>query len=245
MADFSQYIIYADESGSPVLSPSTDEYPVFVLVFLIVEKRHYANVLVPQVQMLKFDFVGHDQLILHERDIRRQSGAFAFLQVSESLRANFLERVTKIVEEAQVKLCCAIIDKTKLLKRYENAWSPYDIAVTFCLEKAAKFLRQEGEAKTKVNVVFEARGANEDKRLELEFRRVADGNPQIGMPSSAVGEFDWKPLFIDKRSNSTGLQIADMAARPLGLSYLRPDQKNRASEVLKRKMVFPHPKCFP
>jgi type II secretory pathway component PulF len=57
---FSDYIIYADESGSPVLSADHEDYPLFVLVFLIVRKAYYATTLVPQIQMLKFDFVGHD-----------------------------------------------------------------------------------------------------------------------------------------------------------------------------------------
>lgn len=245
MAAFSQYIIYADESGSPVLAADAQDFPVFVLVFLIVKKTHYATVLVPQIQQLKFDMVGHDQLILHERDIRRQSGAFAFLQVSEAVRHAFIDRLTTIIEGAEIRLCCAIIDKARLSERYSDPWSPYDLALTFCIEKAAQALREEGETDTEVNVIFEARGAKEDSHLELEFRRIVDGQPKIGKAMPAVRSFRWQPKFVDKRSNSTGLQLADLAARPLGLGYMRPAQDNRALKVLRKKMVFPHPKCFP
>jgi hypothetical protein len=31
------------------------------------------------------------------------------------------------------------------------------------------------------------------------------------------------------------LQIADLVARPIGLSVLRPDQENRAFEIIKNK----------
>lgn len=34
---------------------------------------------------------------------------------------------------------------------------------------------------------------------------------------------------------SSGLQLADLVARPIGLSLLRPDQENRSFEVLKEK----------
>ena len=34
---------------------------------------------------------------------------------------------------------------------------------------------------------------------------------------------------------SSGLQLADLVARPIGLHVLRPDQTNRAFEVLKHK----------
>lgn len=242
---FSDFIIYADESGSPVLGADADDFPVFVLVFLIVSKRHYAEHLVPKVQMLKFDAVGHDQIILHERDIRRQSGAFAFLQVSQEVRTAFIDRTTQIMADAEISLCCAIIDKAKLAARYAEPWSPYVLALTFCMEKAAKALLKRGEAGTEINVIFEARGPNEDRHLELEFRRIAAGNPRIGSPDHSIRRFDWVPRFTDKRANSTGLQIADLAARPIGLSYLRPEQRNRAVEVLRTKMEFPHPKCFP
>ena len=35
--------------------------------------------------------------------------------------------------------------------------------------------------------------------------------------------------------NSEGMQIADLTARPIGLSVLRPDQKSRAMAVLEEK----------
>ena len=245
MAGFSQYIVYADESGSPVLGADAKDFPVFVLVFLIVKKTHYIQEVVPRIQQLKFDFVGHDQLILHERDIRRQSGAFAFLQVSEVQRIEFVEQLTKIIEGAEIQLCCVIIDKAKLAEKYADPWSPYDLALTFCIEKTAKALRDAGEDETEVNVIFEARGLREDHHLELEFRRIVSGQPKIGNALPVVKRFNWQPRFVDKKSNSTGLQLADLAARPLGLSYMRPEQENRAAKVLQQKMIFPHPKCFP
>lgn len=245
MAAFSQYIVYADESGSPVLGADAADFPVFVLVFVVVHKKHYVEHLVPKVQMLKFNAVGHDQLILHERDIRRQANAFAFLQVSEASRKAFIAETTLIIETGEFSLCCAIIDKKKLSEKYASPWSPYDLALTFCMEEAASVLLKKGEKNVRINVVFEARGANEDKHLELEFRRIASGKPKIGKASLAVKEFEWEPMFVDKRANSTGLQIADLAARPLGLSYLRPTQPNRAAQILRAKMEFPQPKCFP
>ena len=235
---FSDFIVYADESGSPVLGADQSDFPVFVLVFLIVSKAHYCDYLVPAVQRLKFDFVGHDQIILHERDIRRQSGRFAFLQVSAELRDRFMTRINDIVSGAEFDLIYAIIDKTRLVSRYHQPFDPYDLALTFCMERTAKRLRDGGfgEKNTHVNVVFEARGKNEDQHLELEFRRIADGQVRLGRPDGSVAQFEWEPLFIDKRANSTGLQVADLAARPLGLSHIRPEQANRSLDILREKI---------
>ena len=109
-SEFSDFIVYADESGSPIYGADRKDFPIFVLVFLLVRKVHYIENLVPEIQRLKFDFVGYDQLILHERDIRRQSGEFAFLQVSQDIRERFMDRINRIIDafpvnqQAQVRV---------------------------------------------------------------------------------------------------------------------------------------------
>ena len=42
-------------------------------------------------------------------------------------------------------------------------------------------------------------------------------------------------VFADKKTNLAGLQLADLVARPVGLSYIRPGQSNQAFDVLKKK----------
>jgi len=42
-------------------------------------------------------------------------------------------------------------------------------------------------------------------------------------------------IIADKKTNSEGMQVADLTARPIGLSVLRPDQDNRALTVLEKK----------
>lgn len=242
---FSDYAIYADESGSPHLEADKEDFPIFVLVFLIVRKDIYCDRLVPAVQRLKFDFVGHDQIVLHEHEIRRQDGPFLFLRRSPALRASFLERISGIMVSADVRIVTAIIDKLLLRSRYTNPWSPYELALNFCMEKTAKVLRGFGEDDRDVHVIFEARGPKEDSELELAFRRVAAGDPFVGRPTKEVSRFHWMPIFADKRCNSSGLQLADLAARPIGIRHLRPAQANRAADVLKSKIVLPGPKVFP
>ncbi|MGC1481797.1 MAG: DUF3800 domain-containing protein [Chthoniobacterales bacterium] len=79
------------------------------------------------------------------------------------------------------------------------------------------------------HVVVEQRGKKEDDELELEFRRICDGqNSQDGMLPLEI-------RFSNKMVMSSGLQLADLVARPIGLSVLRSGQPNQAFEVLKRK----------
>jgi len=79
------------------------------------------------------------------------------------------------------------------------------------------------------HVQVECRGKAEDAKLELEFRRVRDGQNAVGpMPNLDL-------RFMDKKHNSTGLQLADLVAHPIGRSLIKPDQPNRAYDVLEPK----------
>ena len=69
---FSSYIVYVDESGDSSLEKIDKGYPVFVLAFCVFHKRYYAEQLVPEVQGLKFNYFGHDMIILHEKEIRKK-----------------------------------------------------------------------------------------------------------------------------------------------------------------------------
>lgn len=42
-------------------------------------------------------------------------------------------------------------------------------------------------------------------------------------------------MIADKKTNSEGLQLADLTARPIGLSVVKPLQANQAFETLKTK----------
>ena len=174
VTDFSDYIIYADESGSATLDGAPDPgFPLFVLAGVMVKKEEYIDDIVPELQQLKFDFVGHDQLILHERDIRRQKADFAFLQVSEDQRRRFLERIDSIVSESDIETFAAVIDKIALKAKYANPWSPYEISLIFVMERLLERLIALGQAGKSVHVVFECRGKKEDAELELVFRRIS------------------------------------------------------------------------
>ena len=56
MADFSDYIVYVDESGDHGLQRIDPNFPVFGLSFCIFKKADYTEQIVPAVQDLKFRY---------------------------------------------------------------------------------------------------------------------------------------------------------------------------------------------
>lgn len=122
-----------------------------------------------------------------------------------------------------------VIDKRKLKARYGLPGHPYHLAMEFGLERIYRFIKGVGQAERLTYLVCEARGAKEDGELELEFRRIRDGGNYFNKL------LPFELIIADKRTNSEGMQLADLTARPIGLSILRPDQKNRALAVLESK----------
>jgi hypothetical protein len=223
----SDYIVYVDESGDHSLTSIDKGYPIFVLSFCVFEKEYYAHTVTPALRMLKFSTFGHDMVILHEQDIRNKTGAFKLLGKVE--REQFLGSLNSLVAATDFTLIAPVIDKYKLTKQDINDTHAYHLAMRLGLEQLYSFLQIHGQENRLTYVVCEARGRMEDQALELEFRQVCDGH------NSLQRTLPFDIVVADKKTNSEGLQFADMAARPIGLSVLRPGQPNRALKILEKK----------
>lgn len=228
MPSFDDYIVYVDESGDHGLSSINPQYPVFVLAFCLFNKRTYAERVTTRITDLKFKYFGHDQVVLHERDVRKRNEPFNIL-LNPNTRSEFMNDVSGIVREAPFTLIASAIDKRALKDQYDDPDNPYHIALAFGLERIYNHLRDEKTCDGgTLHVVFEERGKREDDNLELEFRRVLDNN-------RTGDRLPFDIVFSSKESNSAGLQLADLVARPIGRHLLKPDQPNRAYDVIKEK----------
>lgn len=221
---FSNFVVYVDESGDHSLESIDAQYPVFVLAFCVFQKHYYAHTVVPALESFKFRHFGHDLVVLHETDIRKERGSFRFS--NRPHKEAFFNELTGLIEDNNFILIACVVDKARLRDRNEN---PYHLALGFCLETLHEFLQEKAQQELTTHVVVECRGKKEDAELELEFLRVCAGENKF------TRQLPFEVIFADKKTNSTGLQLADLVARPIGLSVVKPTQPNRAFEVLKRK----------
>lgn len=225
---YSDYVVYVDESGDHSLKNINPRYPIFVLSFCIFKKDSYLDT-VNKVQKFKFKHFGHDVIILHENEIRRDRGVFAKLK-TKALKDEFMDELSNIIEQENFTIISAIIDKEKLNKQYINAGNPYHLAMEFCLERLYKFLSERIKDDETTYIVFEQRGKQEDSELELEFRRVCNGSNYHG------NTLNFEIVMANKQCNSTGLQLADLVARPIGVNYLQPNKENKAFKIIEKKL---------
>lgn len=225
---FSDYLVFVDESGDHNLNQIDPQFPVFVLLFAIIKKSDYVEHVCPDLQRFKFDYWGHDEVVLHEHEIRKPFGDFIFL-LQRPLREKFLAALTAQMTALPATVVAIVIDKPDYVSRYHQPVNPYDYAMEAGLERVFRHLEGLGQASAATSIIVEKRGKREDAELELAFRRVCDGANALHKP------FPLQLVMVPKASNSAGLQLTDLMARPVALKHLRPDQPNRAYEIIETK----------
>jgi hypothetical protein len=236
MMSHSDYIIYVDESGDHNLESIDQNFPVFVLAFCIFNKQEYIDVAVPSLKQHKFNVFGHDAVVLHEREIRKQEGAFSSLLINRAAQDEYCEQLNDLMLKTPMKIIAAVIDKHKLKNKYISPGNPYHLALGFCLERASYFLRGREQQDKLTHVIVERRGKKEDKELELEFYRITtpDEKQYSGLNYN-LGGTPFKIHFISKEANMAGIQLADLIARPIGRWRMNPAQPNRAMSIIRGK----------
>jgi hypothetical protein len=142
-----------------------------------------------------------------------------------------MDALTDIVAEVDFKIFAVVINKARLVRRYARPEHPYHMAMQFGLERIKGFLDIFGQDANVMHLICEARGKKEDANLELAFRRVCNGANYGG------GIMPFEIVIADKKVNCEGLQMADLTARPIGLSVLRPSQPNRAMAIIDEKFT--------
>jgi hypothetical protein len=227
--EFGEFIIYVDESGDHGLQSLNPGHPIFVLAFCMFRVSSYIAKVVPGMQSIKFKYFGHDMVILHEREIRKSLGSFSSLY-DQSRREAFMTDIATIVERVDFEIFACVIDKEKFRNHRKDVENPYSLALAFGLDAITLELMSRNQAGRETFVIFESRGKREDQELESEFRRITEGH------SHDDNSVSLNFLAVDKKVNSSGLQIADMVARPIGLHVLRPEQKNRALAIILQKI---------
>lgn len=213
------HIAFVDESGDHALSPVNDEYPLFVMVACVFEAETYADAFVPALTRLKLKHWGHEAVVLHEREIRRPTGDFAFL-LHPDRRSDFMSDIEQLVRHSGASLHGVIWDK-----RRTQMGGCFESVYNRCLEGLIKDVSVATHARSDLRWIIESRGARED-------RQACAGLGNLKTAHAA------QTIFVPKTRNLAGLQLADLCARPIGAHYLNPTKRSRAFEVL-RPMISP------
>ncbi len=229
----SRYIAFLDECGDHSLEKIDQDFPLFVLSSVVVEREIYESKIIPGFNQLKLKYWDHEGVNLHSRDIRKAEGPFSILE-NAIRREQFLANLTSLIGDLPYTLFIVGIDKIKHKEKYgDRATNPYELALTFTFERVLNFLESQGQ--THLPVIAEARGKNEDRDLEAAFYKLLTAGTFYNK-SDRFNKLTCPLLFQDKRKNIIGLQLADLCAYPSARQILKPAQKNRAFDVIQRHL---------
>lgn len=229
---FSEFVAYGDESGTATLGKIEADFPAVGLAFCVFRIEDYVREVVPQVQALKFRYFGHDQVVLHESEIRRRQGQFRFGSVNEWNR--FMEDIDALIKALPMTVVATVVDQQRLQHKHGREFDAYDLALRCCAEQLIELISEDDRSgpDSETHVVIEARASKQDRVALNQFQSGLAGVGSLATPPSSRV----KLLSASKQANSAGLQIADLVVRPIVLQFLRPDQPNRAWEAISPKM---------
>jgi len=205
------HLVYVDESGSPSSLRTDPNYPIFVMAACVFDPDVYSSRLRPAVGALKIRHLGSDSPVLHESEIRKRLGIFNF-KGDVQARTAFIEGLSSVVQDCVPRVVAAVVGHSDLERDVDLA----------ALQALWDGFREHSSGPS--HWIFERRGKREDAAVSRAFEVIS--------LSGATHE------FVAKGRGLAGLEMADMLARPIGLSVLRPTQPNRALEGLRKRMTI-------
>lgn len=234
-----QYLIFLDECGTHSLDIRDDPFPVFCLCAVIVDREKYGT-FDRQWKAWKSRWLGSWQIRVHEPDIRKRSREFH--GADKAYERSIIDALSSELSTLGFICIAAVIDKRALTATYPSGRvddflpsSTYLMCVDFVFERAVHFLYEVGEDAEGV-VIAESRGLREDAEVHSEFLRLQ----LVGTQYIADGYFrnQLRPYIEFKRkdTNESGLQIADIVARPIAEKVLEPANTPERWQVVAPKI---------
>lgn len=219
-------MVFIDECGSHSFADNSS-FGAFVLAAVIVPQSDYAQ-FDSEWKQWKKDRLGSPDKIVHEPDIRRHGGPFFKFKRRGTKRAAMHQSLCELLMKLNFSAIACVVNRTEYIAQFGTGsldtslpTDAYLMVLDFLMERLVMVLeRQFGGAPA--HVIAEARGPLEDALLQYEYVRLQlDGTSYI---SAAWFRQQLEPgiEFRTKKNNCSGLQIADLLARPCGEKVCDP-----------------------
>lgn len=231
--------IYLDECGAHTLS-AKGEFEAFCLAAVIVPDGDYSK-FDAEWKAWKQSNLGSAAKVAHEPDVRKGRGPF-WLKGSKAKRQLVIKSLGKKIEALDFTAVVCVLNRPEYVKKYgeaaiDESLPPhvYLMMLHFLMERVVMVL-DKYFGSVRAQLVAESRGFLEDAWLQYEFARLQiDGTAYI---SSAWFRHQLCPgvIFQGKGENNSGLQLADLLARPCGEKVLDPDSTPDRWEEFRPKL---------
>lgn len=228
-----EFTLYMDESGDHGLDRIDPGFPVFTLCGVMFSEQGYQTMRA-DINAIKQQFWGNKEVIFHSRDIRKCQKEFSIL-LDLGVKAEFYSLLNDCLLKNSYRIISAVIDKQRHVQLYGRiANDPYEIALSFIIERSIFLLDDFNHASKSIKIVIEKRGKKEDQKLASHFEKVkARGTGFVSR--QRIQDYDIKVEFRDKKENINGLQISDLVAYPISNYVMHPERANPAFDLISDK----------
>jgi hypothetical protein len=227
MVDRSDFIVFVDESGTPMTHKVDKSFPVFSLQFLIIRKSDYVRQVVSELTKFKLDFHGSDSVILRGSNIRARDGDFSLLNDRDLAETYYVE-LDKIISAVPMRLVSGyyLHSDIKLVEGITIS-KPYSRFMHRLLEEITPIISPDGK-NVVCRVVIESRHEEDEELLSsLE-------NYKILFPESPV---HFEIEMVHKERNVLGLQLVDLVAQPVAKSCLPNSAPSKPWLTIEPKVI--------
>lgn len=175
------------------------------------------------------------RVCFHSRDIRKEKPPFYFRE--QSKQKSFYTDINNFIENTNMQIISANIDKYKLCFNYYNPFCPYELGIIFILERYYYFLKENN---FKGNIILEGRGKNEDFALLQKFKDILLINGTRYINSEEFSNYITGVYFNSKWNENKltyfGLEIADLCSYPIHKYFRNNKKPNINFNILKNKI---------
>lgn len=215
----SKYRMYIDEVGDASMqgdASSTNRY--LSLTGVIIDLNYVDTVLAPDLEALKRQFFKthvDEPLILHRKQLANRVYPFKEL-MNPTIEQQFNTRLLHLLTVWDYKTITVVIDKYRHKEQYKVwQYDPYHYCLLILVERFVSLLERIDGTNIQGDVLAEARGGKEDRRLKDSFERVYDKGSDYVAVDRIQKRLTSRQLKVKTKSNNiAGLQLADLLAHP-------------------------------
>lgn len=204
--------LYIDESGDHRYHKSQIVAERYLsLTGILLSQETYGNDVVPRIEKLRsYFYTDYDSKPpLHLSDIMAAKGNFAALK-DEEVRRNFDADFLSLIKEVDYQIITVVVDKNEHEDKYLKPMHPYHWGLWCMLERYCNFLRLRN---SRGDVMAEARGKKEDRKLQEVFTRFYESDSEFASPANIQLRLaDNQIKFRQKMNLTCGLEFADLLA---------------------------------
>jgi hypothetical protein len=231
--------VFIDECGAHSLR-AKEEFEAFCLAAVIIRDEDFGKV-DRKWKRWKRQYLGSANKRVHEPDIRHGRNSF-WCDNDRAKRGKAVRALARILDRLDFSVIACVVNRPAYVKEIgakaldeSLPQHPYLMTMHFLLERAAMALHTQFNG-ARARLVIESRGPLEDARMQYEIARLfLDGTSYVSATWFRQ-QFFPGVAFRDKNQNCTGLQLADLIARPCGQKVLYPQSTPARWPAIRKKL---------